>query len=280
MVLHDKKREIDLYLNLLKNTLCYLIWEESESPVGLYGGSRRFKIFGGQLIVKFLRKFNLKLMKSVKFDRSKREAGQDWPIKAHTMMGLKRLTNIQSCAQKVIQENIAGDFIETGVWRGGGCIFMQGILSAYNQTQMRKVWVADSFEGLPPCNQELYPKDLYDWTPMNHSLAISIDEVQENFRRYDLLGENVIFLKGWFKDTLPDVPIEKLAILRLDGDMYESTMDSLNNLYNKLQPGGFLIIDDYLVDSCLAAIRDFRNENDIKEEIIMIDDVSAYWRKS
>ena len=63
MVLHDQKREIDLYLNLLKNTLCYLFWEESESPVGLYGGSRRFKIFGGHLIVNFLRKFNLKLKK-------------------------------------------------------------------------------------------------------------------------------------------------------------------------------------------------------------------------
>ena len=280
MVKKIRKREIDLYLNLLKKALCYLIWEESESPIGIYGGSRKFKIFGGQLIVKFLRRFNLRLMRSVKFDRSKRESGQDWPIKAHTMMGLKRLTNIQLCAQKVIQEKIEGDFIETGVWRGGGAIFMQGILTVYNQTQSRKVWVADSFEGLPQCNKELYPKDSGDWTSMNHSLAISIEEVKENFKRYDLLGDNVIFLKGWFKDTLPVAPIEKLAILRLDGDMYESTMDSLNNLYNKLQPGGFLIVDDYRIDSCLAAVSDFRNKNGINDEILIIDDDSAYLRKS
>ena len=84
MVKKIRKREIDLYLNLLKKALCYLIWEESESPIGIYGGSRKFKIFGGQLIVRFLRRFNLRLMRSVKFDRSKRESGQDWPCLLYT----------------------------------------------------------------------------------------------------------------------------------------------------------------------------------------------------
>lgn len=73
----------------------------------------------------------------------------------------------------------------------------------------------------------------------------SLEEVQENFRRYNLLDDQVQFLKGWFCDTLPTAPIEKLAVLRLDGDLYESIMDGLNALYDKVSPGGFIIVDDY-----------------------------------
>lgn len=79
---------------------------------------------------------------------------------------------------------------------------------------------------------------------------------------------------------MPLAPIERLAILRLDGDMYESTMDALRNLYHKLEKGGFLIIDDYMIPCCLEAIRDFRRENSINDEIVMIDDSAAFWRKS
>lgn len=273
-------QQIDLYLNLLKKALTYYIWGETESPIGIYGGSKKFKQLGGPIIVKLLARFNLKLMRNVNFEPKKREAGLDWPIKAHTMMGVKRLSNIEYCAKKVIEEGIPGDFIETGVWRGGGSIFMQGVLKAYGETDKRKLWVADSFEGLPPSNLEEYPQDSFDWSHMSHTLAVSLEEVQGNFRKYDLLEDNIVFLKGWFKDTLPKAPIEELAILRLDGDMYESTMDSLKNLYHKLNHGGFLIIDDYLVRCCLEAINDFRKENNVNDEIIMIDEVSAYWRKS
>jgi len=87
-------------------------------------------------------------------------------------------------------------------------------------------------------------------------LAVPLEEVQALFRRYDLLDAQVRFLKGWFKDTLAGAPIERLALLRLDGDLYESTMDALVPLYDKVSPGGFVIVDDYY--SCAPCGRDRR----------------------
>jgi len=81
----------------------------------------------------------------------------------------------------------------------------------------------------------------------------------ENFRKYDLLDRQVRFLKGWFSETLPGCPIERLAVLRLDGDMYESTMDALKHFYPKLSAGGYLIVDDYgAAPACKTAIHEFR----------------------
>lgn len=212
------------------------------------------------------------------FNKLEREIGRDWPSQAHTMIGTKRMNNLQYCIESVIKHNIEGDFIETGVWRGGATIFMRGMLKAYNITD-RKVWVADSFEGLPKPNLEKYPQDkgldLYKET----FLAVSLEEVVGNFERYGLLDDQVKFLKGWFCDTLPHVAITKLAILRLDGDLYESTMDALTNLYDKLSVGGFVIIDDFCIPACAAAVHDFRKKRGIVEPIIDIDTAGAYWQK-
>jgi predicted O-methyltransferase YrrM len=83
-------------------------------------------------------------------------------------------------------------------------------------------------------------------------LAVSREDVERNFAKYGLLDDRVVFLQGWFKDTLPSAPIGKIALLRLDGDMYESTMDALQNLYPKLSPGGYCIIDDFFGPCRLA----------------------------
>ncbi|RBW58194.1 macrocin O-methyltransferase [Tenacibaculum sp. E3R01] len=197
------------------------------------------------------------------------------------MIGLKRLENIQFCFNEIIKDNIPGDFIETGVWRGGATIFMKALLNDL-KIKDRNVWVADSFEGLPPPNETLYPEDKGDLhDAKSDHLAISLETVKYNFQKYDLLDDSVKFLKGWFKDTLPTAPIEKLSIIRLDGDMYESTMDGLVNLYPKLSKGGFIIIDDWgAVEACKKAVIDYRKTNNITEEIKTIDWTGAYWRKS
>jgi hypothetical protein len=214
------------------------------------------------------------------YNQELRETGRDWPSIAHTMIGLKRLNNLQFCVEEVIKNNVLGDLIETGVWRGGATIFMRAILKSYND-EKRKVWVADSFEGLPKPNIEKYPSDLgWDLYLHNGVLSINLETVQENFRRYNLLDDQVVFLKGWFKDTLPTAPIKQIAVLRLDGDLYESTMDSLTNLYPKLSIGGFIIIDDYSISACRSAIQDFRIKNNISDEIIDIDGAGAYWKRT
>ena len=198
---------------------------------------------------------------------------------SHTMIGKKRLENIQYCIETVLADDIKGDFIETGIWRGGACIFMRGILMAYGVTD-RIIWAADSFEGVPV---PTWPEDADFDISRNvlPILVVPIEEVKELFARYGLLDDQVKFLKGWFKDTLPTAPIEQLAILRLDGDLYESTMDALIPLYDKVAPGGFVIVDDYgSCPPCKHAIHDFRAKYGISEEIQTIDAHSILWRKA
>jgi len=213
-----------------------------------------------------------------KFRPELREEGQDWPSQAHSMIGNRRMINLWQVCEDVIVKGIPGDFIETGAWRGGACIFMRAILKVYG-IEDRIVWVADSFEGLPRPDEEKYPKDRGDGHHTISYLAVSLEEVQKNFRNYGLLDDQVRFLKGWFKDTLPGAPIGQLAVLRLDGDMYESTLDALRALYHKLSPGGYLIVDDFFLESCRAAIRDFRNEHGIEDAIQRIDANAVFWQK-
>jgi len=206
-----------------------------------------------------------------------RETGQGWPINGYTMIGTKRLNNIQFCIESVVKNNVEGDFIETGVWRGGACIFAKALFNILDKN--RTIWVADSFEGLPKPNDQLYPEDKGDDLYSIEQLRVSLEQVQQNFNRFNLLDKNVKFLKGWFKDTLKTAPITKIAIARLDGDMYESTMDSLINLYHKISPGGFVIIDDYgMIEACKKAVHDFRDKNGITEELINIDGSGYYWQ--
>jgi hypothetical protein len=219
------------------------------------------------------------------FSAENRNRGLDWPSVAHSMIGNQRMLNIQTLAEIVIREGIPGDFIEAGVWRGGACIFMRAILKAHGQ-QNRLVWVADSFAGLPEPDADKYPADSGDQHHTYRDLAVSLEQVKANFEKYDLLDAQVRFLKGWFKDTLPSAPIERLAILRLDGDMYESTMDGLAALYGKLSDGGFVIVDDYgAVPACVRAVWDFRKQLNIEDRMYSIggqgsDGRGAFWRKA
>ena len=204
--------------------------------------------------------------------------GTYWPDRAHTMIGEKRLTNIEECFKNILEDNIEGDMIETGVWRGGACIFMAGLNKYYKAG--KKVYVADSFQGLPPPNEQEYPHDKGDNLYTYKSLAVSIEEVKENFSKYDLLDENVEFIKGFFKDSLRNTNIEKLSILRLDGDMYESTIQVLQYLYDKVVKGGYIIIDDYgAIPACAKAVEDFKLSRNITTELKIIDWTGRYWKK-
>jgi O-methyltransferase/8-demethyl-8-(2,3-dimethoxy-alpha-L-rhamnosyl)tetracenomycin-C 4'-O-methyltransferase len=213
------------------------------------------------------------------FHSQLRELGRDWPSQAHSMIGNARMTNLRNLIELVIEEGIPGDFIETGVWRGGACIMMRAVLKAYG-IEDRQVWVADSFCGLPEPNPDV-PADAGDVHHTFAELAISLEEVRSNFAKYGLLDSQVQFLKGWFSETLPHAPIKQLAVLRLDGDMYESTMDALENLYEKVSVGGFIIVDDFgAVPACQRAIFDFREQRGIADPLQPIDGRGVYWRKT
>lgn len=241
-----------LYLDLMKR--CLVNWIYADSELALISG------------------------KPLKY--AARIVGKGWPSTAHTMIGLQRLENIQYCVETVLKEGVPGDLLEAGVWRGGATIFMRAVLHVY-QVKDRCVWVADSFEGMPPPNPEKYPHDEGLFLNQFPQLGVSLEQVQANFARYGLLNEQVRFLKGWFRDTLPRIPVQQLAVLRVDGDLYESTMDALRYLYPRLAIGGFAIIDDYLdIPACRQAVTDYRQSQGIEDAIIPIDWTGVYWRRS
>ena len=200
-----------------------------------------------------------------------------------TMMGMGALENLHAAMHEVVHNHVPGDFVETGVWRGGGTIYMRAFLEAYSEPH-RRVWVCDSFEGLPK------PKDEYEadsgsrlWE--SEYLAVSMDEVKRNFDFYNLLDERVCFIKGFFSDTMPTAPIDQIAVLRLDGDMYESTMVVLEHLHPKVSEGGIVIIDDYgMLPECNRAVEDYRLKHSITGPLQIIGyfkgtPIGAYWRK-
>jgi O-methyltransferase len=256
------KKLQEAYLDLLSDVLINAIYPDGS----LLPRSRRAPPDPGETLSGFI--------------TSNRDKGLDWPAIAHSMIGRQRMRNLRDLCCRVVENRVPGDFIETGVWRGGACILMRGVLRAFGDTR-RKVWVADSFAGLPPPNAERYAADAGDKHHKVTTLAVGLEQVHDNFRRYGLLDDQVQFLKGWFRDTLPDAPIQSLAILRLDGDMYESTMDGLVNLYHKVSPGGYVIVDDYhAVKGCKLAVHDFLGSLGAagKVDICEIDGSGVYWQ--
>jgi len=208
----------------------------------------------------------------------KREQGRDWPIYAQTMVGAKRIRNLRESVETILADDVPGDLIEAGCWRGGSSILMRGILRAYGVTD-RIVYAADSFEGLPKPDPERFPADARDTGYQAEELKIPLEEVRNNFGRYLLYDDQVRLVEGWFNETLPKLSDRRWALVRLDGDLYESTMDGLVNLYPQLSPGGIVIIDDYGWVNCREAVEAYRDEHSITEPITEIDWAGAFWRK-
>ena len=265
-----------LYVDLLKRTLTRYDLGDVRYPLRARGVAAN-RVLG--TMTTGLRRVGLELDRWRPFDPEQRREGRDQPYDAETMVGLKRLDNLEHCIRTVVADGVPGDLLEAGVWRGGSSIFMRALLEVLGDGS-RRVWAADSFEGLPPPDPSV-PADHGDKHHLNSFLAVSLAEVQANFAKYGLLDERVRFLKGWFSDTLPEAPIDSLAVLRADGDMYASTMDILEPLYPKVSPGGFVIIDDYgAVPACRQAVDEYRQKHSITEPIHRIDWTGVYWRKA
>ncbi|ASW57633.1 macrocin O-methyltransferase [Plantactinospora sp. KBS50] len=266
-----------MYCDLLKKALTRVVFQETWTPY-----QPRPASVHGRLYARYrhlLQRRGLELVLKFPFDADARANGRDWPPEADTMIGLRRLDNLERCILDVLEREVPGDLIETGVWRGGAVIFMRGMLRAYGD-QDRTVWVADSFRGLPkPEPHRLADVEDALWT--QPFLAVSLEQVQDNFRRYGLLDDQVRFLPGWFQDTLPGAPVERLSLIRLDGDLYDSTMVALRSLYPKLSVGGYVIVDDYhAVRGCKQAVDDFRADFGIHDELHQVDWTCRYWQRT
>ena len=200
-----------------------------------------------------------------------------------TMITRNSLTNIEECLKDCIANGVEGDYVETGVWKGGSCILAHSVTE--NLDRNRSIWAFDSFEGLPPPDPASYPVDQGDTHHLLKELSISLEDVKHNFSLFEGKDTRVNYVKGWFRDTLPNNKVDKIAVLRLDGDMYESTILALDNLYPKLSMGGYCIIDDYIHKGARAAVDFFRSKHGIEDEILLADKAPgaypvSYWRKS
>jgi len=194
------------------------------------------------------------------------------------MVGWVRLQNLYMAIRTCIAEGVAGDYVEAGVWRGGASIFAAGVLreaGCLGRPSSSKdgeghagcgmdVYLCDSFKGFEP--------DPWDgdktWVKLNDIVAVSQDQVRANFEQYQLgafLDTSVHFVQGYFADSLPQLGrVDAIAILRLDGDLFSSTMDILFNLYSKVAIGGFVIVDDYGIEQCAHAVDTFREYHGIE----------------
>lgn len=265
------------YLDFLKGVLTRTLFPEKYRALQPRRGSLKWAMLSPLQAAFSLT--GLELVRKARYNPDVRAAGGDWPPDAETMVGLRALDCLQACIVDMVRRGVPGDVIETGVWRGGCSIFMRAVLDVLGEHQ-RISWVADSFEGLPKPDAERYPADAGDELWKYSELAVSLEQVRANFSKYGYLSDRVRFLKGWFKDTLPVAPIRQLAIMRLDGDLYESTMDALRALYPRLSPGGYVLIDDYgAMDSCAKAVEDYRAEHGITEPLTHFAPAGVYWQR-
>lgn len=269
----------DAYVDLLRRAVLGL----TVGPVTLYEpvptGSGRLRSLAARALGQ---RGGAALAKPVHYDLAADTQGTasvwnlpPWPM---TMVGAARLANVERCVREVLGAGVPGDLIETGVWRGGTTIFMRGLLRAYGVAD-RHVYVADSFAGVPPPDADAYPEDdgmeLHLWP----GLSVSLEEVKANFDRFGLLDDQVTFVPGWFRDTLPPLRDRTWSVIRLDGDLYESTVQALENLYPGLSPKGWVIVDDYEITACRRAVDDYRQRHSISDPIVRVDWTGICWQK-
>jgi hypothetical protein len=196
---------------------------------------------------------------------------------SYTLVGRKRLDHLQQCVEDALDSGVPGDFLEAGVWRGGCCILMRAVLEARN-CRDRRVWLADSFTGLPS-SERAEDRDYAMDSSRLPVLAVSEEEVRRNFERFDLLDDQLRFLPGWFEETLPGSDTGPLALLRVDCDLYASTLTVLDSLYSRVSPGGWVVIDDYgILPPCKQAVDEFRARHGITAALERIDDHAVCWR--
>jgi O-methyltransferase len=271
------------YLDLLKRTLVNLVYAEDALRLDTV-------LRDGPGADKLARQ---RLLRDVRYERpdayaelvaAKRDGSLDgfWGARlAHTMIGLDGLENLERCAHRVFADGVPGDFLEAGVCHGGASIFLRALQVAYGEYD-RATWLADSFAGVPPPTHPVDREHDLDLTEERVPwMAAGLDGVRDNFETYDLLSDRVRFLPGLFAETLPDAPVERLAILRIDGDLYASTRDALEALYDRVSEGGYVIVDDYgCLEPCRIAVDEFVAERGLDVELNQVDWTRVCWRKT
>jgi len=194
--------------------------------------------------------------------------------------------------EEVLRNGVRGDFMEAGTYRGGVAIFMAGFIAVSDPT--RKVWALDSFRGMPGADYhgaKLSDQEHRDFEPGKLATPGGVRHAQRNFARLGL-DHLANIVPGWFNETMPMLPVKRLAILRVDSDIYSSILETLEQMYPKLSIGGFVLFDDYKFPYAKRAVQDFRARYGITSRMrwcnqdseppmhkCIAKDEFLYWRK-
>ena len=217
---------------------------------------------------RFLNKFGLELIRRTKLYYNLYRKYKDF-----TMIPEKYFFDNIEIVKKF--SNKDGCVVECGVWRGGMIAAIADVLGTD-----REYYLLDSFEGLPEA-KPIDGKAAMDWqkntTSKNYrnNCRAEMDYAIQAMKLSK--AKDFHLIKGWFSETLPKLIIGQIAILRLDGDWYESTLDCLKYLYPKVVIGGIVIIDDYYTwDGCTKAVHDYFSKRKLSTRINQINNRVAY----
>lgn len=238
-----------------------------------------------KIILKILNSFGYKLSKISENECSPDIENEFTEIakkcKAYTMTSTERLYSVYKSVEYAVKNNIDGDFVECGVWKGGSSM-MIALTLLKNKCTDKKIYLYDTFEGMPePTDNDI---NINNKKAENKFLKLKrnenssdwcfseIDEVKNNIFSTGYPKENIIFVKGKVENTIPNIIPNKIALLRLDTDWYESTKHELEHLYPRLSEKGVLIIDDYgHWLGCRKAVDEYLKKNNISLLLNRID---------
>lgn len=196
-------------------------------------------------------------------------------VEEYTMVSPSRLAALERGVRAVVREGVPGDVVECGTARGGSAALMALWLKRLDSP--KKVFVFDTFEGLPPPTAE--DPDFERAVQFTGLCRGELDEVKDLFRRLGVL-DRAVFVKGKFQDTLPTFEAPPVALLHLDADWYESTMVCLNHLWDRVSPGGIVQLDDYgSWEGCKKAADEFLAARGVTEAPRYIDRQGRWLRK-
>lgn len=194
----------------------------------------------------------------------------------YSLCSYERLRGLYEAVDRTIREGVPGDVVECGTARGGSAALM-GLILAERRAD-RKVWLFDTFEGMPPPTKA--DPDYDRAVAFVGQCRGSLEEVQDLFRRLHLL-DRAVFVKGLFEDTVPKTDVRPISVLHLDGDWYSSVKVCLDHLYERLSPGGVIQIDDYgHWEGARKAVNEFRTARGIHAPLRYVDYTGRQWVKS